>query len=132
MYKPKYADDEVYQLRENEFALQFITNDKNVLQDIQNAFKHCGLEIRREVIVIRMRLYNKNGTTFQKRQPLKIVSTDELERCIELLRGNFSEYDLNAKEYTRYKSLERALKTAYKAIEMKAPKNDHFYGYIDK
>lgn len=130
-YKSKYSDDEVYQLKENEFALQFICNDKNVMQDVQNAFNQCGLEIRCEVIAIRMRLYNKNGTIFQKRQSLKIVSTDELEKCVELLKGNFSEYDLNPKEYTRYKSLEKTLKIAKQAIKVKAPKNDHFYGDID-
>lgn len=126
-YKTKYSDDEVYRLKENEFPLQFICNDKNVMQEVQNAFNQCGLEIRRRRIVIKMRLYNKTNTTFQKRQLLKIVSIDEIEKCIELIKGKFSEYDLNPKEYARYKALEKILKTSKQAVKVEAPKNDHFY-----
>ncbi len=126
-YRPKYSESDLYILKNDEFALQFITQDKSDLYHIDSAFKKFGLEIRRELITIRLRLYNGKGVSFNKKQVMKIISLKELEYVLDLMRGDYEKQNLKARDYEQFNAIERTIKITKIAMSQNAPKDDHFY-----
>lgn len=133
------SDDEVYQLKDDEFVLRYITagNQLDMNTVIRLAKTHCKIELRR------VYLDTKNVRTAGSRQNIKkekrrnemyIISLDELEKIKAKVKELHKKHRIHypKERDSTLNRINRVYENAKWCYENKFNKYENFYPYLHK